>query len=151
MPRHFRLLAAAVLPLTWAAPASAATPAPESSSAPASPSAPASAAAPAATAGTFACDYWFVAWSGGFIADLTIVNHGPAVNGWTARWTMRTATGNIAAWQARMEQPDPFTLTATNVSYNAIIDTGRSVRFGWTASAASTEVPVDLTVNGTPC
>jgi hypothetical protein len=145
MSRHFRLLAAAVLPLTWAAPAAA--------SAPASTPAPASVAAPtaAATAGTFACDYWFVAWSGGFIADLTIVNHGPVVNGWTARWTMRAATGNVAAWQARMEQPDPFTMTATNVSYNAIIDTGRSVRFGWTASAASTEVPVDVTVNGTPC
>ena len=108
--------------------------------------------ASAATAtGDLSCDYWFHAWNGGFVADLTITNHGPAVDGWAARWTMRTATGNLNVWQARMEQPDPFTMTATNLPYNAVIGTGRSVRFGWTAVAASTEAPADITVNGTPC
>ncbi len=107
--------------------------------------------ASAGPAGAIVCDYWFVAWSGGFVADVVMTNHGPAVNGWTARWTFATATGNLGAWQARIEQPDAFTMTATNLSYNGIIGTGRSVRFGWTASAASTEAPDDLTVNGTPC
>ncbi|MDG6103264.1 cellulose binding domain-containing protein [Dactylosporangium aurantiacum] len=130
MSRRFRLLLAAVAavpPLAWAGPAAADT-------------------VPA-----FSCDYRFSAWTGGFVADLTVVNHGPAVNGWAARWTFRSATGNLTAWQARMAQPDPFTVTATNESYNALIDAGRSVRFGWTASAASTEVPSDITVNGVPC
>jgi hypothetical protein len=113
--------------------------------------APAPAAEPAAGTGSFSCDYWFVTWDGGFVADLTITNHGPAVNGWTARWTMRTATGNLGAWSARMELPDPYTMTAANMSYNAVIGSGRSVRFGWTASAAGTETPADITVNGTPC
>ncbi|GAB3830402.1 cellulose binding domain-containing protein [Dactylosporangium cerinum] len=128
MSRPARLLAtAAFLPVAWAAPAVALPPV------------------------AVACDYSFVAWSGGFVADLTITNHGPAVIGWTARWTMPTATGNLGAWQATMSQPDPFTVTATNLPYNAVIDTGRSVRFGWTASAASTGAPVDITVNGVPC
>lgn len=109
------------------------------------------AAADPAPAGPFSCDYRFFAWSGGFVADLTVANHGPSVTGWTARWTFRSATGNLTAWQASMRQPDPFTVTATNMSYNAVIDTGRSVRFGWTASAASTEAPTDITVNDVPC
>ena len=127
MSRRVALILAALLPLSWAGPAAADT-------------------VPA-----FACDYRFFAWTGGFVADLTVVNQGPAVNGWTARWTLRSATGNLTAWQARMALPDPFTVTATNESYNAVIGTGRSVRFGWTASAASTEVPSDITVNGVPC
>lgn len=130
MPRPARLLAAAVtavLPFAWAAPASA------------------------AEGAAVVCDYRFFAWSGGFVADLTITNHGPAVNGWTARWTFPTATANLGVWQARIEQPDAFTMTATNLPYNALIGTGRSVKFGWTASAASTEAPAVITVNGTPC
>ncbi|MET7419088.1 cellulose binding domain-containing protein [Dactylosporangium sp. NPDC005555] len=107
---------------------------------------PASAAVP-----DVSCAYRFAAWDGGFVADLTITNHGPAIDGWTAHWTFRTATGNLGAWQARMTQPDPFSVTATNMAYNAVIDTGRSVRFGWTASAAATETPSDLTVNGVAC
>jgi hypothetical protein len=108
--------------------------------------------APASAAAVdVSCEYWFVTWDGGFVADLTITNHGPAINGWTARWTLRTATGNLSAWQATMEQPSPFAMTATNLRYNAIIDTGRSVRFGWTASAAATEAPADITVNGVAC
>jgi hypothetical protein len=120
-------MTAAVLPLAWSAPASA------------------------GGAGALACDYQFVAWSGGFVADLTITNSGPVVDGWTARWTMPAATGNLGAWQARIEQPDAFTMTAANLSYNAVIGTGRSVKFGWTASAASTGAPQDITVNGVPC
>lgn len=119
------VVVAAVLPLTWAGPATA--------------------------AGGLACDYTFVAWSGGFVADLTITSQGPAVSGWTARWTFGTATGNLGGWQAKIEQPDPFTMTATNLPYNAVIGAGRSVRFGWTASAASTAAPTDITVNGLPC
>ncbi|GAA3213191.1 cellulose binding domain-containing protein [Dactylosporangium siamense] len=136
MSRPTRLLVtAALLPVAWAAPAVMLPPVAWAAQAPA----------------TVACAYSFVAWPGGFVADLTITNHGPAVNGWTARWTMPTATANLGVWQATMSQADPFTLTATNLPYNAVIDTGRSVRFGWTASAASTEAPADITVNGVPC
>jgi hypothetical protein len=42
-------------------------------------------------------------------------------------------------------------MVATNVGYNAVIPTGRSVGFGWTAAALSTSTPTDLTVNGMPC
>ncbi|MEV4510108.1 cellulose binding domain-containing protein [Dactylosporangium sp. NPDC049525] len=127
--RFLAVALAAVLPLAWVAPASAS----------------------AGAAGAVACDYRFVAWPSGFVADLTITNHGPVVVGWTVRWTMPAATGNLSVWQAKIEQPDPFTMAATNVPYNAVIDTGRSVTFGWTASATTTAAPTDLTVNGTPC
>jgi hypothetical protein len=139
-PRPGHLLVVAVvavavtagLPIAWAAPATAVEPA-------------------AAEGAVFVCDYRFSAWTGGFVADLTITNRGPAVTGWTARWSMPTATGNLGAWLAKLEQPDAFTMTATNMPYNAVIDTGRSVKFGWTASAAGTAAPSDITVNGAPC
>ena len=99
----------------------------------------------------FVCDYRFFAWSGGFVADLTITNHGPAANGWTARWTFPTATANLGVWQARIEQPDAFTMTATNLRVQRAhrhrpVGEVRLDRVG-----GEHEAPAVITVNGTPC
>jgi hypothetical protein len=104
----------------------------------------------AATA-TAACSYQFTAWSGGFSADVTIANSGPPIEGWTVRWSVGAPTTLGGVWSATMSQPDQVHMVATNVSYNAVIPTGRSVGFGWTAAAAATSTPTDLTVNGMPC
>ena len=107
--------------------------------------------APAHAAPALSCDYTFIAWSGGFSADLKISNAGPPLSGWTARWTLAEPTTLGSFWSARMAQPDPDHLVATNVSYNAALGAGASVTFGWTASARSTSRPTDITVNGVAC
>jgi len=107
--------------------------------------------APALAGTALTCEYSFVAWTGGFWADLRITNSGPVISGWTARWSMAepTTLGNV--WSATMSQPDPQHMVAVNVSYNAVIAPGQSVLFGWTASANSTSRPTDITVNGVAC
>jgi hypothetical protein len=107
-------------------------------------------AAPAAAAGAVRCRYTFTAWPGGFVADLSITNDGPTITGWTARWTFDTPTTAIIGWAAVLTQQDAE-VTATNSTFNAVIRPGQMTTFGWSATAASTSVPTDLTVNGSPC
>ena len=91
-------------------------------------------------------------WLGGFTAQIAIANNGPtSINGWTVRWTFNEYTTDIAAWQSSISAPDGVHATATNASYNATILSGHVTSFGWSARAASTSVPTDLSVNGTPC
>lgn len=99
----------------------------------------------------FSCRYLFTAWSGGFSAELYIANSGPAVDGWTARWTFETPTQATAVWSGWLIQAGPHDVVAGPMSWNKLIRTGSVVSFGWTASAPATEVPADITINGLPC
>jgi hypothetical protein len=109
------------------------------------------AATPAAAAPTVSCVYTIKPFSGFFMADLTIVNNGTAaINGWQARWTFTTPTTNLVGWQAYMTQQGDV-VYATNMSFNTVIAPGQNTTFGWSAMAATTDVPKDITVNGAPC
>jgi cellulase/cellobiase CelA1 len=113
----------------------------------------AGAAPSVATAGQggVTCQYIVLGrWSGGFTADLRIINDGPTINGWTARWTTPVPTGNVVGWAARMTQQGSE-ITAVNMTWNAAIPTGGTLVFGWSASAPSADVPTDITVNGSVC
>ncbi|MBB5874404.1 hypothetical protein F4553_007838 [Allocatelliglobosispora scoriae] len=110
--------------------------------------------APAAAATvppTITCTYRLNTWPGGFSADLVIANSGPAIDGWTARWTFATPTRVMITWAASLTQPSPYENVATPVPWNRVIGTGKSFTFGWTAAAPATEVPTDITINGVPC
>jgi cellulase/cellobiase CelA1 len=111
------------------------------------------AAAPAhAAAGNLSCSYVLVSqWSGGFQADFTITNAGPAVTGWTTRWTFPTPTTILSAWGSVIAKETATELTLTNASFNGTIATNQTLRFGWTAMASSTGIPSDINVNGAPC
>jgi cellulase/cellobiase CelA1 len=89
-------------------------------------------------------------WIGGFSANVDITNNGPAISGWTLRWTFLTPTSLGAVWNAGLTE-DGGRAVATNMSFNTTIGTGQVTSFGWTASAASTAVPTDLTINGERC
>lgn len=97
------------------------------------------------------CLYEIMAWPGGFTADLSMTNHGPDIVGWTARWTFREPTFNVSAWQSVLTVTDAREAVAVNAVFNARIASGQTLRFGWSATAASTSVPTDITVNGAPC
>lgn len=120
--------------------------------APASATAAPAGAVSANTAPSVTCVYTFSAWSGGFTANIQITNNGPtAIDGWTLRWTFAVPTAVTSGWSATITDTDGHDVSATNVSYNGVIGSGRSTSFGWSAEAASTDVPTDLTVNGVPC
>jgi len=110
------------------------------------------AAAPPATADAgVTCTYTVTSsWAGGFTANVDITNNGPAINGWTLRWTFRTPTSLDGVWSAVITEQGNRA-TATNMSWNGTISTGLTTAIGWSATAASTAVPADLTINGQPC
>ena len=89
-------------------------------------------------------------WGSGFTANVNITNNGPAVNGWTLRWTFPAPTSLGAVWSASITEQGNQA-TATNMSWNSAIPTGLTASIGWSARAASTAVPTDLTINGQPC
>jgi cellulase/cellobiase CelA1 len=107
---------------------------------------------PATAVTTVTCSYtvqnW---WSGGFAANIDITNHGPAINGWTVRWTFSIPTTDIQGWSAIISESGTFEVSAANMSWDAVIPAGKVTSFGWTALARSPTVPTDLTINGTPC
>jgi cellulose 1,4-beta-cellobiosidase len=110
---------------------------------------PAGAADP--VTGAVVCTYTVSnAWAGGFTANLDIANAGPAIDGWTVRWTFAVPTSGIQGWAALITQQGAV-VTATNMSWNQVIDTGQVLDFGWSASAPVATVPTDITVNGERC
>lgn len=109
-------------------------------------------AAPATAATAVTCTYTVSStWIGGFTASVDITNNGPAINGWTLRWTFPTPTTNVGAWSAVITEQAGNRATATNMAWNGTIATGQTASFGWSAAAVSTGVPTDLTINGQPC
>jgi endo-1,4-beta-xylanase len=105
---------------------------------------------PASATGPFDCDYGFVSWQTGFSAELSITNHGPALNGWTSDWTFDNDERLGSIWSAVMTQ-EGNRVTATPLPWTARIPSGGSIAFGWTAFASATQAPDDITVNGVPC
>ena len=130
MIRRTAVAATAALALTTAAPAAAAQPAP---------------------GGGVSCRYVFTAYPGGFVASVQLTNTGPAVNGWSLRWSFPVDTVVQGVWQSRITQPDPRSALAVNAPWNAGLPTNTSLSFGWTAAAPSTDQPTDLVFNGVPC
>lgn len=108
---------------------------------------------PAGAAPTrFTCTYVITAaWAGGFSADLSIHNAGPATTGWRTAWTMAESTTDVVAWGATTGRLTPHSMSFSNDPGKGRIATGGTTSFGWTARAASTSVPDDITVNGRSC
>jgi hypothetical protein len=104
-----------------------------------------------AAAGPLTCGYTFNAWRGGFSANLTIRNAGPAISGWTAAWSVPVPTENLIAWSSNAIETPPTSLAFSNAAWNGTIPTGGATTFGWTAKAVIAEVPSDVTVNGVAC
>ena len=131
MPRHLVRSAAAALSLAAAATGLAAAPAHADSS--------------------ISCVYTFQTWPNGFIANLAITNRGPDINGWTAKWTFDVPTTAVVGWGTNLTVRNDREVNAANAVYNASIPSGQTMMFGWSATAASTSVPGDITVNGVRC
>src|SRR5215475_5058244 len=92
------------------------------------------------------------AWNVGFQGEVTVVNNGPAINGWTVTFTFPTTTQTIyELWNGVYTQTGQ-TVTVNNASYNASIPTGGSVAFGFNANwSGSHPAPTGFTLNGQSC
>ncbi len=91
-------------------------------------------------------------WPGGLTTAVTVTNTGStAINGWVVRWTFPGDTKVTNSWNATIVQSGTA-VTATNVSYNAVIAAGASASFGFQATWTSNDAaPTGFTVNGVPC
>ncbi|MFC4016820.1 cellulose binding domain-containing protein [Micromonospora sp. GCM10011542] len=84
---------------------------------------------------------------------LTIRNTGATtVSGWTARFAFTGDQKVREAWLAKVSQSGA-TVTARNESYNARIEPGGTVTFGFNATTAGGANPDPglVTVNGAAC
>ncbi|MBO0857165.1 MAG: DUF1800 family protein [Chloracidobacterium sp.] len=91
-------------------------------------------------------------WDIGFQGEVTVVNNGPAVNGWTVTFTFPNTTETIfELWNGVYTQMGQ-TVTVNNASYNASIPTGGSVTFGFNANwSGSHPAPTGFIFNGQSC
>src|SRR5215467_9140127 len=91
-------------------------------------------------------------WNVGFQGQVTIMNSGPAINGWTVNFTFPVATQTIyELWNGVYTQTGQ-NVTVRNADYNANIPTGGSVSFGFNANwSGSHPAPTGLTLNGQSC
>jgi hypothetical protein len=89
-------------------------------------------------------------WQGGFQADVTITNPGPAtINGWTLQWTFANGESVNSLWNAALVAVSGASVTVRDAGWNATIAPGGSVNFGFTG----TGVPVlpTFALNGVAC
>jgi len=90
-------------------------------------------------------------WPGGFTANVEVTNLGDPLNGWSLVWTFTSGQRITQIWNATHTQPADI-VTATNVSYNAVIATNGTVSFGFNGSWSNNNpVPASFALNGVTC
>jgi endoglucanase len=90
-------------------------------------------------------------WNGGFTGDVAITNLGDRIDGWRLQWSFPSGQQVTASWNADVVSSGSAA-TATNVSYNPVIQTGATVSFGFNANVSGANVdPTSFTLNGVEC
>src|SRR5690606_27392154 len=70
-------------------------------------------------------------WNGGFQGAIRLTNNGGStVNGWRVNWRYTDGTTLSGSWNANISG----SYTASNLGWNATINPGSSVEFGFTAN-----------------
>lgn len=88
-------------------------------------------------------------WNNGFTGVIRIKNNRTtAINGWTVNWSYSDGSVITSSWNATLTGTNPYAATA--ISWNAVIQPGQTVEFGFqgTKTAATAAVPV---VTGSAC
>jgi len=80
-------------------------------------------------------------WDGAFAASITISNDTPVVvNDWQVTWQQNGDTNVSTLWNANYEGTNPY--TATPVDWNATIQPGSSVMFGFLGAGSNTTATI---------
>lgn len=81
------------------------------------------------------------AWSGGFIATVTVTNTGDEpLSGWSAGWTFTGGQRIVNGWNATVTQ-DGSAVHAENAGYNGAVPAGGSTGFGFQGSGPAPGSP----------
>jgi len=128
------------------------TPSPSPSPSPApspSPSpSPTPTSSPTSSSGGVGCKAAYAVsndWGSGFTATVTVTNTGSrATNGWTVAWSFGGNQTVTNSWNTALTQSGK-SVTATNLSYNNVIQPGQSTTFGFNANYTGTNTPPTLT------
>ena len=128
------------------APSSSSTPA---SSSPSS-SSPVSSSSSSSASGSGSCTYVVTnQWGNGFTGAIRITNNGnSAINGWNVSWNYTDGSRVTNSWNATVSGSNPYSATA--MGWNAAIQPGQTVEFGFqgTKNSAQASVPA---VSGSVC
>jgi len=91
-------------------------------------------------------------WNTGFTANITITNTGTTtLDGWTLRFTFPGAQQIGQGWSAVWSQSGA-NVTATNMSYNGILQPGDSISIGFNGThSGSNPLPTSFTLNDVAC
>lgn len=90
-------------------------------------------------------------WTGGFGANVAVVNLGDPVNSWQVGWSFGAGQTITQLWNGAYTQSGSQ-VTVTNAPYNGALGTGASTSFGFNGSwSGSNPVPAVFTMNGTTC
>ena len=113
-------------------------------------SSPASSSSSSATSGSSSCTYVVTnQWGNCFTGAIRITNKGnSAINGWSVNWNYTDGSRVTNSWNATVSGSNPY--SASNVGWNAEIQPGQTVEFGFqgTKNSAQASVP---TVSGSVC
>ena len=91
-------------------------------------------------------------WAGGFGANVTVVNLGDPLSGWTLRWSFTAGQTVTQAWNATVTQSGSA-VTAVNAGWNGGLATNGSTSFGFNGgwNNTSNPAPASFTLNGVAC
>ena len=113
----------------------------------------AAAGSPAAAA-TPACAVTYTVssqWTGGFGANITIVNNAAAINGWTLGFSFAAGQTVTQGWNGTWTQSGAK-VSVASLSWNASLATGGSAQIGFNGAwTGSNPVPTAFTLNGVAC
>jgi endoglucanase len=74
-------------------------------------------------------------WQGGFQGQVTVTAGSAAINGWTVKWTLPSGQSITQSWNVVMTLGGS-NVTATNLSWNAMLAPGASTTFGFLGSGS---------------
>ena len=116
--------------------------------------APAPAAAPKPAATTPSCQVQYSVttdWGTGFSVTITIINNGPAINGWTLAYSYAGNQTVSFGWSGTWTQTGKQ-VTVTDAGWNAALATGASTQIGANFNYSGTNTaPTVFSINGTQC
>jgi hypothetical protein len=73
-------------------------------------------------------------WSGGYLAEVTVMNKAHAITGWTVRWSLPAGHTITNLWDGRLSQRGSA-VAVTNIDYNGRLPADGTTKFGLTVNA----------------
>jgi len=99
--------------------------------------------------GNASCSYTIVtSWDTGFVAEISITNNANlAINGWEVGWTYDDGSVVTNTWNVVFNGTGSGPYTASSLSWNALIQPGQTVSFGFQGNHTGNTIPVNVSGN----